>query len=119
MNLGGPQCGVLATQGQTFLDAQLLLPGVTIDYEQRIHARDHVDGFAIFWIYFDRVDKLAPGVRPATHVHQFLAADVVVSLIAVGLQNAFPRTQEFARTLSPAAQLKLEHRFAARLAVLP
>src|ERR1700674_5842397 len=119
MNLGGPRFGVLAAQGQTFINAQLLLACGTIHQEQGIHARDHVDRIAIFWIYLHRLDKLAARVRPTAQMYQLLSADIVVGLIAIGLQNPFPLAQELARTLASAAQLKLENRFAARLAVLP
>jgi hypothetical protein len=68
---------------------------------------------------FHRIDKLAACVRPAPHMHHLRPADIVVALIAIGLQNPFPLTQELARTFAPAAQLKVEHRFAAGLAVLP
>ncbi len=52
-------------------------------------------------------------------MHQLGSADVVVGLIAVGLQNPFPVAQELFGALAPAAQLKLKHRFPIRLAVLP
>jgi hypothetical protein len=90
-----------------------------IDQKQRVHARDHGHGSGILRIHFYRIDKLAPRVRPTSHVHQLRPADIVVGRIAIGLQNAFPLAQELARTLTPAAQTKVEHRLAARFSVLP
>ena len=119
MHLGGPRIGVLAAQGQAFVCAQLALPRLTVDQKQRVHARDHVDGLRVLRIHFHRIDKLAPRVRPASDMHHLRPPDVVVGLIAVGLQNAFPLAQKLLRTLAPTAQLKLEHRLAAGLSVLP
>ena len=110
---------MLTAQGQTLINAQPLLPSVTIDHEQRVHARDQLDRLGIFGIYLHRIDKLAARVRPTSDMYQLLSADIVIGLIAVGLENPVPLTQELPRALAPAAQLKLEHRFAARLAVLP
>jgi hypothetical protein len=39
------------------------LPRVTVHQEQRIHAGHHGHRGAILWIYFHRIDKLAPRVR--------------------------------------------------------
>ena len=99
--------------------AQLLLTRMTVYQEQRIHARDHVDSCGILGIYFHRVHKPAPCVRPAPYVHHPGSAYAVVGQIAVRLQNAFPFTKELSRALASAAQLKLEYRFAAGLSVLP
>src|ERR1035438_444809 len=74
---------------------------------------------AVLRIHFHRVDKLAPRVRPTSHVHHLLPANAVVSLISVSLQNSFPLTQKLAWTLPTSAQAELEHRFSTRLAVLP
>ena len=76
---------MLAAQGRALLRVQLLLACLAIDQKQRIHARDHRDGRAVFRIHFHRVDKLAPRVRPAAHMNQLRPADLIVSLIAVGL----------------------------------
>jgi hypothetical protein len=58
---------------------------MAIDQKQRVHARDHCDGRAVLRIYFHGVDKLPPRMRPAAHVNQPRSADLIVSLVAVGL----------------------------------
>jgi hypothetical protein len=103
---------------ETFVRAQFTLAGVAANQERRIHARDHRHRFGILWIQFHRVDELAPRVRPTSHLHQLRPADIVAGRIAIGLQNAFPSPEEFTRTLTSAAQAKLEYSLPSR-SVLP
>src|ERR1700681_1421602 len=119
MNLVGPSIGVLAAQGQPLVDAQLLLARVAVDEKQSVHARDHVDRRSVLGIHFRSVNELAARMCPTTDVHHLRPADVVVGLIAVGLQNALPLTQELLRALASSAQLKLETFFTPGRAVLP
>ena len=76
---------VFATQIRTLLHIQLLLTCLAIHQKQRIHARDHRDGRAVFRIHFHCVNELSPRMRPAAHMDQTGSAHLIVSLVAVSL----------------------------------
>src|ERR1700681_1526433 len=99
-------------------DAQLLAARVTVDEKQRVHARDHVDRGGILRIHLDRVDKFAPRVRPATYVHHLWPTDIVIGLIAVGLQNPSQWGENLPGPRPPASESKHEQGFPAGRAVL-
>jgi len=68
---------------------------------------------------FHRIEKVPPRMRPATRVHHFRPAYMLIGTIAVGLQNAFEVAQELLGTFPPAPQAEIEHHSAPRPAVLP
>ena len=70
-------------------------------------------------IEFDRVEELAPGVRPTRHVHQARAAHLIIGPVTVALQPASKVAQEALGPLPLAAQPEVKHHRTARVAVLP
>ena len=100
-------------------DAHLLAARVTVDKEQCVHARDHVDRGAILRIHLDRVDEFASRMRPPTHVHHLWPTDIVVGLIAVPCRTPSQLSRNYLGLSRPRPRLKLEHGFAAGRTVLP
>src|ERR1700730_2110420 len=90
-----------------------------INRKQFIDARHQLRRSAVLRTELERVDHLAPRVRPTRGVHHTNAARTVVSCIAIGLQDSFIGTEKLHRTLPPATHLKVKKGTSSRPAVLP
>jgi len=70
-----------------------------------------------------RLEELPPGPegapRPTRGVHHLRPAHVLVSRIAVALEDTFERAQELLGPVASAPQAEVEHHAASRSAVLP
>src|SRR3954469_7202469 len=110
---------MFAPIGEALVSCQLLLPRMSVHQKERVHAGDHVHRFAILLVYLHRIDKFAPRVRPAAHMHKPLPAYAIVSRIAISLQNAFPLIEKLLRPRAAAAESKVEYCLATGPTVLP
>src|ERR1039458_2803815 len=90
-----------------------------VDPEQLVDPRHDARGDRIAGVELGRVEKLPSRMRPASGMHDLRPAHVIVSAIAVGLQNAFELPQEFLRSVAPPPQTEVEHYAASWPAVLP
>src|ERR1700674_3376285 len=119
MNFIYPRLGMLTPQFRTLGSAQALLPRFAVDEEECVHAHHHLHRFGVLRIHLHRIDKLPACMGPTAHMHKLRPTHAFVDLVAVSLQNAFPITEEFVRTITPTPETKVKYRLAARFSVLP
>src|SRR6202166_299221 len=58
-------------------------------------------------------------MRPTSGMYHSRPTDLVISCVAVGLENAFERSQEPLRPVASATQAEIEHHAPSRATVLP
>src|SRR5690242_18189984 len=98
---------------------QMIGARLGIDGKQLIDPRHDTCGDPVVWMKFHRLKKLSSRMRPAGGVHHLRPADIVVSYIAVALQDAFELTQKPLGPFASTPQPEVEHHTASRSAVLP
>jgi hypothetical protein len=84
----------LAPQFVTGLLAQGARPCLGIDGKERIHLGHEPNRALVLAIEFNRVEELAPRMRPAGRVHQARATHVIIGPVAIALQPAGKVAQE-------------------------
>src|ERR1700683_484751 len=90
-----------------------------INRKQFIDARYQLRRHAILRTELERVEHLAPRVRPTRGVHHTRAARTVISCIAIGLQDSFVGTEKPDRTFPPATHPEIKKNTSAWSAILP
>src|SRR5690242_7904015 len=98
---------------------QMISARLGIDGKQLIDPRHDMCRDPVVWVKFQRLKKLSSRMGPTRGMHHFRPAYIVVSRIAVALQDAFELTQKPLAPFAPAPQPEVEHHTASRSAVLP
>src|SRR5271165_64181 len=98
---------------------QLCSASFGVDGEEIVQAghdayRDHVLG-----VQLDCFDELSPRMAPTHSVNDLRSADMIVSRIAVGLQDAIELLEKLLRSVAPASQAEVERNITSRSSVLP
>ena len=81
---------------------QLIGARLGIDGKQLIDPRHDTCRDPVVWVKFHRLKKLSSRMGPAGRVHHLRPANIVVSRIAVALQDAFELTQKPLGPFAPA-----------------
>src|SRR5208283_4296450 len=100
-------------------DVQVLFARQSVDREQLVDLRHDARGGRIAGVELGRLEELPSRVRPAAGMHHLRPAHVIVSAIAVGLQDAFELPQELLWPVAPPPQAENEYHATSRPAVLP
>ena len=96
------------------------LPRLAVDGKQIIHPRNYLHRIKIVLIHFDGVDKFSARMGQAAGMDHGLRADaVVISRVAVGLQNAGVAFQKSSLALAIASHAKVKDHAPSGRSVLP
>src|SRR5208282_4656367 len=109
----------LQTQNVTIDLAQAFVTSLGVDSKKLIHLCHGLNRGCIFGIELDRIEELSSGVRPARGVHELWATDMIVSAVAVALQQTLEVAQEPSGTFPLPPKRKVKHHRSTRPAVLP
>jgi hypothetical protein len=94
---------------QSLDELPAFLAGLGIDCKKLIHLRHDPNRGLIFGIEFYCIEELSPRMCPACPVHDFGSTNMIVSAVAVALEQTLEVTQEPFGTFSFPAHPKIEH----------
>src|SRR5690349_18131170 len=97
-----------------FLGARLGVNG-----KQLVNTLYNLRRVAVFRVQFQCLEKLPSRMRPTAGMHDLGPAQILISGVAVALQDAFELTEKPLRSFASTPQAEVEHHAASRPAVLP
>ena len=95
--------GSLMTPDVARGNTQRLAARFGVEGEQFVHPRHNRSCNRVSWIELHRLEKLSSSMSPTRGIYHSRPADLIVSCVAVSLQNAFELSQEPLRSIASAA----------------
>ncbi len=88
------EVGCFLTPNMARGNTQRLAASFSVDGEQFVHPRHNRSCHRVSGIQLHRFEKLSSCMRPASGMHHSRPADLVISRVSIGLENALEMSQE-------------------------